>query len=70
MGLLGISSQCGYFAVNNASEVKAGETFVVSSGAGNVGMMASQVAKIKGMRVVSSTGSDHKAQWLRDTFSR
>jgi len=66
LGLLGISSQCGYFAVNNASEVKAGETFVVSSGAGNVGMMASQVAKIKGMRVVSSTGSDHKAQWLRD----
>ena len=62
LGLLGISSQCGYFAVNNASEVKAGETFVVSSGAGNVGMMASQVAKIKGMRVVSSTGSDHKAQ--------
>ena len=66
LGLLGISSQCGYFAVNNATEVKAGETFVVSSGAGNVGMTASQVAKIKGMRVVSSVGSDKKAEWLRD----
>jgi len=68
LGLLGISSQCGYFAVNNATEVKAGETFVVSSGAGNVGIMASQVAKIKGMRVVSSTGSDHKAEWLRNVL--
>ncbi len=66
LGLLGISSQCGYFAVNNATQVKAGETFVVSSGAGNVGMTASQVAKIKGMRVVSSVGSDIKAEWLRD----
>ncbi len=68
LGLFGISSQCGYFAVNNATEVKAGETFVVSSGAGNVGMMASQVAKIKGMRVVSSTGSDKKVEWLRDVL--
>ena len=65
LGLLGISSQCGYFAVNNATVVNKGETFVVSSGAGNVGMMASQVAKIKGMRVVSSTGSNHKAEWLK-----
>lgn len=68
LGLLGISSQCGYFAVNNATKVNKGETFVVSSGAGNVGMMASQVAKIKGMRVVSSTGSNHKAEWLKDNL--
>jgi NADPH-dependent curcumin reductase CurA len=68
LGLLGISSQCGYFAVNNATVVNKGETFVVSSGAGNVGMMASQVAKIKGMRVVSSTGSNHKAEWLKDNL--
>ena len=66
--MLGISSQCGYFAVNNATKVNKGETFVVSSGAGNVGMMASQVAKIKGMRVVSSTGSNHKAEWLKDNL--
>lgn len=68
LGLFGISSQCGYFAVNNATEVNKGETFVVSSGAGNVGMMASQVAKIKGMRVVSSTGSNHKAEWLKENL--
>ena len=68
LGLFGISSQCGYFAVNNATKVNKGETFVVSSGAGNVGMMASQVAKIKGMRVVSSTGSNHKAEWLKDNL--
>lgn len=68
LGLFGISSQCGYFAVNNATEVNKGETFVVSSGAGNVGTMASQVAKIKGMRVVSSTGSNHKAEWLKENL--
>ena len=68
LGLFGISSQCGYFAVNNATEVNEGETFVVSSGAGNVGMMASQVAKIKGMRVVSSTGSNRKAEWLKENL--
>ena len=43
-----------------------GETAVVSSGAGTVGSIACQIAKIRGMRVVSSAGSDEKVRWLTD----
>ena len=38
----------------------------VSTAGGAVGSVAAQIARIKGCRVVGSTGSDDKARWLRD----
>lgn len=67
LGLLGIAAQTGYFGIACGADPKAGETLVVSSGAGTVGSVAAQVGKNKGMRVVSSTGADEKVSWLKET---
>lgn len=64
LGLLGIASQTGYFAMRCAATMRAGETVVISSGAGTVGSVACQIAKIHGMRVVTSASSAAKRDWL------
>ena len=66
LGLLGIASQTAYFGVMCATKPTPGETVVVSSGAGTVGSIACQIAKIHDMRVVTSAGSDAKVDWLKD----
>jgi len=68
LGLLGIASQTGYFAMRCAATMRAGETVVISSGAGTVGMVACQIARIHGMRVVTSAGSEEKRRWLTETI--
>ena len=64
VGLLGIASQTSYFGMICGGKPESGQTLVVSSGAGTVGSIACQIGKIKGMRVVSSAGSDGKVAWL------
>jgi len=64
LGILGVAAQTSYFGMMCAATPVAGETLVVSSGAGVVGSIACQIGKIKGMRVVSSAGSDEKVAWL------
>lgn len=66
LGLLGIAAQTGYFGMMCAApKLEAGETLVVSGGAGVVGSIACQIGKMHGMRVVSSAGSDAKIDWLK-----
>ena len=43
---------------------KPGETIYVSAAAGAVGMYAGQLAKMKGCRVVGSTGTDEKVYFF------
>jgi NADPH-dependent curcumin reductase CurA len=43
---------------------KAGETIFISTAAGSVGQIVAQIAKIKGLKVVGSTGSDEKVDFL------
>lgn len=64
LGLLGIASQTGYFALRCAATMRAGETVVISSGAGTVGSVACQIARLHGMRVVTSASSAAKRDWL------
>jgi NADPH-dependent curcumin reductase CurA len=66
LGLLGIASQTAYLGLKRAGNMVPGETVVISSGAGTVGSVACQIAKIHGMRVVSSAGSDEKVAFLCD----
>ncbi|KAG8888895.1 hypothetical protein FRB99_004043, partial [Tulasnella sp. 403] len=47
---------------------KPGETIYVSTGAGAVGSLVCQLAKASGLRVISSTGSDDKVQYLKDVI--
>lgn len=66
VGILGIASMTAYAALVCLSSVQPGDTVVISSGAGTVGSVACQIAKINGLRVVTSAGTDEKVRWLRE----
>jgi NADPH-dependent curcumin reductase CurA len=53
-----------YFGLLDIGKPQPGETVVISGAAGAVGMVAGQIAKIKGCRVVGIAGSDAKIEYL------
>ncbi len=65
LGVLGMPGLTGYAGLLEIGQPKAGETVFVSGGAGAVGSVVAQVAKIKGCTVVATAGSDAKCDWLR-----
>jgi NADPH-dependent curcumin reductase CurA len=65
LGVLGMPGLTAYAGLLNIGEPKPGETVFVSGGAGAVGSIVAQIAKIKGCTVVASVGSDEKAKWLK-----
>jgi NADPH-dependent curcumin reductase CurA len=66
VGLLGVAALTAYRGMAVLARCIPGETAVVSSAAGTVGSIASQIAKIRGMRVVGSAGTDEKVRWLAE----
>jgi NADPH-dependent curcumin reductase CurA len=68
VGLLGVAALTAYRGMVHLANVNPGDTVVVSSGAGTVGSLACQMAKIRGARVVTSAGSDRKVDWLRNVI--
>jgi len=66
LGVLGMPGLTAYFGLLDIGKPKEGETVVVSAAAGAVGTLVSQIARIKGCRVVGISGSDKKNQYLRD----
>jgi NADPH-dependent curcumin reductase CurA len=64
LGMPGLTAYCGLLEIGNPAE---NETVLVSAAAGAVGSVVSQIAKIKGCRVVGSAGSDKKVAWLKET---
>lgn len=66
LGPTGLTAYVGMFRIDQPQE---GETLFVSSAAGAVGSIACQIGKIKGCRVIGSTGSDQKVAWLKDTLA-
>jgi NADPH-dependent curcumin reductase CurA len=65
LGVLGMPGLTGYAGLLEIGQPKAGETVFVSGGAGAVGSVVAQIAKIKGCTVVATAGSDAKCDWLR-----
>ncbi|MGE0829375.1 MAG: NADP-dependent oxidoreductase [Hyphomonadaceae bacterium] len=65
LGVLGMPGLTAYSGLLEIGQPKEGETVFVSGGAGAVGSVVAQIAKIKGCRVVASVGSDEKAAWLK-----
>ncbi len=64
LGVLGLTGLVAYFGVHEVARPRSGETFVVSGAAGGVGSIATQLAKIEGLRVVGIAGSPSKCDWL------
>jgi NADPH-dependent curcumin reductase CurA len=65
LGVLGMPGLTGYAGLLEIGQPKEGETVFVSGGAGAVGSVVAQIAKIKGCTVVATAGSDTKCDWLR-----
>jgi len=64
LGAFGLTGLVAYFGVHEVARPKSGETFVISGAAGGVGSIASQLAKIHGLRVFGIAGSPAKCEWL------
>jgi len=46
--------------------LKAGQTVLIHAGAGGVGSVAIQLAKLKGARVLTTVSSEQKAEWVKN----
>ena len=66
LGPLGLTGHTAYIGLFRIAELKENQTVLVSSAAGSVGSAVCQIAKIKGCKVIASTGSDEKVNWLKN----
>ncbi len=64
LGPLGMTGLTAYFGLLDVGQLKADETVLVSGGAGAVGSIVGQIAKIKDCRAVGLAGTDEKCHWL------
>ncbi|WP_285853614.1 NADP-dependent oxidoreductase [Oceanobacillus luteolus] len=64
LGVVGMPGLTAYFGLLDIGKAKEGETVVISGAAGAVGMVAGQIAKIKGCRVIGIAGSEEKVNYL------
>jgi NADPH-dependent curcumin reductase CurA len=68
LGILGMPGLTAYFGMTDIGKPVSGETLVVSGAAGAVGLVAGQIGKIKGCRVIGIAGSDEKCRILKQEF--
>ncbi|MAW32630.1 MAG: NADP-dependent oxidoreductase [Alteromonadaceae bacterium] len=66
LSVIGLTGITAYFGLLELGQPKAGETVLVSGAAGATGSVASQIAKIKGCRVVGIAGGPEKCRWLTE----
>jgi len=65
-GAIGVNAWTALWGLTETANAKAGETVVISAAAGATGLLACQIAKILGCRVVGIAGGAAKCRWLLD----
>ena len=68
LGVLGMPGLTAYIGMMDICKPEKGETAVISGAAGAVGLVAGQIAKIHGTRIIGIAGSDEKCRLLKDEF--
>jgi NADPH-dependent curcumin reductase CurA len=63
LGVLGMPGLTAYAGLTQISELKPGETILVSAASGPVGCMVGQLARIMGARPIGIAGSAEKCRW-------
>lgn len=82
LGVLGINGITAHYGLLNIGEPRAGDTVLVSTGAGAVGSVVGQIARLRGCKTIAITGSetkrslclrrfryDHAIDYQRDDFA-
>ena len=64
--VLGMTGLTAYFGLLDVCELREGDQVLVSGGAGAVGSVVGQIAKIKGCRVAGIAGSGQKVRFMED----
>jgi NADPH-dependent curcumin reductase CurA len=64
LGALGVTGLTAYFGLLEVGQAKAGDTVVISGAAGATGLVAGQIAKIKGCRAVGIAGGAEKCNYI------
>ena len=65
LGALGLTGMTAWVGLK-LMEIKSGDVIFISGAAGAVGSVAGQLAKLRGCRVIGSTGSTEKVMFLRE----
>jgi NADPH-dependent curcumin reductase CurA len=68
LGVLGMPGLTAYFGITDIGKPASGETVVISGAAGAVGLVAGQIAKLRGAEVVGIAGNDDKCRLLVEHF--
>ncbi|MEL6345558.1 MAG: NADP-dependent oxidoreductase [Myxococcota bacterium] len=68
LSVLAIPGQTAVYGLFDLGEPKAGETIIITGGAGAVGSLVGQMAKAEGLRVIGVSGSDDKRRWMEETL--
>ncbi|KAL4255917.1 Medium-chain dehydrogenase/reductase [Pleurotus pulmonarius] len=63
--LLGTPGLSAFVGFEGMAEAEAGKTIFVSAGGSGVGSMIIQLSKLKGMKVITSAGTDEKVEYLK-----
>ena len=66
LGPLGMNGHTAYIGLYKIGKLQKNQTVLVSSAGGSVGSLVCQIAKLNGCKVVASTGSDEKVDWLKN----
>ncbi|KAK7324800.1 hypothetical protein VNO77_28649 [Canavalia gladiata] len=68
LSTLGVPGFAAWLGIEVLGEPKPGSNVFISAASGGVGMIAGQLAKLRGCRVIGSTGSDEKVRLIKEEF--